>query len=262
MSSTPQFGRRTVASQSDAAGVRNGPSPSFNEAMITSIDGYEEHKGYVESARSAFEVGQQSLGDLWDAMKTVAGNTAWSADKKLIELAGAARRVQERVLKAFSGATDNLNKGVLGIEAELNKPIEGGTAMTAMAGEIRAYARTLPPAERTNLIGTAISEGDSRTVIALLGGPAYLGGFESKMQAVYARQWHEKNSPVVVARLNVMQKALDRLNQVGPITFTEVEAVLHQIEFDNTGPAAGVWSRIERIETKYKAAKVALDKIP
>lgn len=104
----------------------------------------------------------------------VAANTAWSDDKKLIELASAARHVQDRVVKAFSSATDALNKAMLGVEPELAKPIEGGTAITQMASKIRAYARTLSATERTSLLTTAIKEGDSRTVIALLDGLAYL----------------------------------------------------------------------------------------
>lgn len=59
-----------------------------------------------------------------------------------------------------------------------------------------------------------------------------------------------------------MQKALDRLNQVGPLTFTEVETVLFQLMPDNTGSVRNVWPHIERVENRYKAAKVALDKIP
>lgn len=263
MSNQPQFGRRVVASQSDTENVRTGQSPSFNELMITSLDGYnDETKGYVEAARSAFEGGRKNLSDLWEAMKTVAANTAWSSDRKLVEVAAAARRVNDRVTKAFSSATDALNNSVLAIEKELNKPIEAGAAQTQMASEIRAYARTLSLAERTSLITTAIKDGDSRTVIALLGGPAYLGGFDAPIQAVYARQWHEKSNPAAVARLKLMQAAVDRLNQVGPRTDHEVETVLFQLMPDNTGPVRDVWPHIERVENRYRAAKVALDKIP
>jgi hypothetical protein len=56
------------------------------------------------------------LTDLWDAMKTVGANSAWSSDRKLVEMAAAARRVQDRVIKAFSSATDALNNAVRAVE--------------------------------------------------------------------------------------------------------------------------------------------------
>jgi hypothetical protein len=257
-------GRPVVASQEDAGKIPHGPSPSFDPRYIESIDGYDDTtKGYVESARSAFEVGQKNLSDLWEAMRNVSQSTAWSTDRKLIELAGAARRVQDRMLKAFQGASDTLNKAIAHLDSELSKPLDTGTVNTQQAGELRTMLRKeMTEKERAEFINTAIENNEARVIHPVLGAVPALSGLHPTLHAHYVRLYREKTAPELVRRLGVMRTALSRVDQVGPATFGEVETVLHQIEFDNTGPEKGVWDRIGKIEARYKAAKVALDKIP
>lgn len=264
MSNTPQFGRRVVGSQESAKGIPTGPSPSFDPRYIESIDGYDDTtKGYVESARSAFEVGQKNLSDLWEAMRNVGSNTAWSADRKIVEIAGAARRVQDRMLKAFQSASDTLTKGIAHLETELSKPLDTGTVNTQQAGEIRQMLRKeMTEKEREEFLNNAIERNDSRIIHAVLGAVPALSGLDDTLHEHYVRIYREKTAPALVKRLGVMRTALTRVDSIGPSTFTQIETVLHELEADNTRPARGVWDRIERIETHYRAAKVALDKIP
>lgn len=264
MSNQPQFGRRVVASQNDAENIPTGPSPSFDPKMIDSIEGNDDTtKGYVAAAREAFAVGQKNIFDLWEAMRTVAANTAWSTDKKLIELAGAAQRVQDRMLKAFQGATDTMQKAINHLEGELNKPLDTGTVNTQQAGEIRQMLRKeMTEKERAEFINAAIESNEARVIHAVLGAVPALSGLHPSLHTHYVRMYREKTAPELVKRLSVMRTALARVEQIGPSTFGAIETVLHQLEADNTSPARGVWERVARIETRYKAAKVALDKIP
>lgn len=264
MSPQPQPGRPIVSSQANADKIRNGPSMSFDPKMVESIENYnDDTRGYVESARSAFQTGKQSLDALWDAMREVSASTAWSTDRKLIELAGAARRVQDRMLKAFQSASDTLSRSIAHVEGELNKPLDGGAAHSAQATEIRNMVRReMSESERREFIARAIKDNDSRVVHAVLGGVPALSGLDPVLHAYFLRQYREATAPDLAKRLGVMQKARERIDQVGPLTFTEVETVLHQIEEDNTGLARGVWDRVERVEAKHKAARGALDRIP
>jgi hypothetical protein len=262
MSQAP-FGKRVISSQAQDS-IPTGPSPSFNPAMIDRIEGNDDTiRGYVSSAREAFELGQKNLNDLWEGFRAVASNTAWSQDRKIIELASAARRVQDRVLNAFQGASDTLSKGITHLEGELNKPLDTGTVNTQQAGEIRQMLRKeMTAQERGAFISTAIETNETRVLHAVLGAVPALSGLDNGLHSHYVRLHREKTAPELVKRLGVMRTALARVDQVGPLTFGAIETVLHQLEEDNTAPARGVWDRIGRIELKYRAAKVALDKIP
>jgi hypothetical protein len=167
------------------------------------------------------------------------------------------------VVKAFCGAVETMRMGVNHIEAELQKPLDTGAVNTQIAGEIRTMLRKeMNEKERAEFISGAIESNDTRTIHAVLGGTPALSGLHPTLHANYVRLYREKTAPDMVRRLAVMQAALDRTDRTGALTFGEVEKVLHMLEDNNTGPATGVWKRVEAIEAKYKAARVALDAIP
>lgn len=109
-----------------------------------------------------------------------------------------------------------------GLERDLSQPIEG-KGVGAMAGEIRAFVRSLPDGQQMAFIRNAIEKGDERTVGAVLGGVAYLSGITPEVQAVLLKLYHEKANPRAAKQLRAAKAGLELLGERGGLIFAEME---------------------------------------
>ena len=79
--------------------INSNITPSLHPQNITSIDGYDDTTaGYVESAKAALELAYKSLGAVHSARAKVNANSAWSKEKKILELAEFGEKNMDRIL--------------------------------------------------------------------------------------------------------------------------------------------------------------------
>lgn len=106
----------------------------------------------------------------------------------------------------------------------------------ALGGEIRAQFKALPPEKRIAMLHEAQRTGDTDTVRAVLGSPAYLSGMTEEMRRIETRIYNEAQNPQQSARLAVLKKAAELLEQRGGVLLTEVPKAM-----------GSTWSRVDEL---------------
>lgn len=197
-------------------------TPSLHADNVDQVEGYDEDTApYLATTKTAFSEAYQGVAQVLDARAAAAKNPAWNDASQLIMSQEFADKVFVRIAKKMDGAKAALDKGIAHIEAELSAPVTAKAAVS-VAGEIRAYSKSLETGERIGFIQRAIAEGDEATVSSLLGAPPYLSGLTAEMQSLYVRQWHERNSPAVSKRLKAMNGARDLIVNRGGLVHSEL----------------------------------------
>lgn len=92
--------------------------------------------------------------------------------------------------------------------------------------EIRAHTKSMPAGKRREFLNTALSKGDDLTLSAILSAPAFLSGQSDTDIQYYTRQYNEKKFPLLSKRLEVMNGALNLLNERSALIFPEIEKAI------------------------------------
>lgn len=200
----------------DAPGAVNAPSLSMAPENITGADEYSEtDAGYVASAVDALAALHEGAKKVIEARESLKTDPTMTDAAKVIAVSDLQTKFMTPATRKVDAARASLDKAIAETELSLRSPITSG-ASGALAQEVRAYVRSLKPAERQTLLMTAINEGDATTVGAVLGCPvAYLAGITKDMQAALTQQWHVKRSPEVARRLGLMKLAVSKLEAAG-----------------------------------------------
>lgn len=193
--------------------VKSGVSPSLHPAVITSIQGYEQHKGYCGDAEAAFNAAYKSVEDVIATRKTVQLDESRTPKAKALAVANKAEQYMARFQKTHGACHDRLVAGISHIEKQLSEPLEQQAGAGIVNGEIRAHAKTLSRADRTKMISDAMQKGDVKVLGAILGAPAMLSGLSDEEHTHYTRMYHEKTNPELVARLSVVNQVKQKLEQ-------------------------------------------------
>lgn len=198
-------------------------TPSFHPNTVQAIDGYDaDTASILAGTEAAFNEAYIGIGRVHDAREAAKTNPTWNEAQQVIATQDLADKLTTQLAKRFDSATANLTRVVEGLERDLSQPIEGN-GVGAMAGEIRSYVHALPEGQRMSFIQKAIESGDTRTVGACLGGPAYLCGITPEMQTALLRMHHEKASPRAAKQLRAAKAGLELLGDRGPLIFKEME---------------------------------------
>lgn len=220
-------------------------TPSFHPETVRAIDEYDDDTASILSGvENAFTEAYIGVGRVHDAREAGKTNPAWTEAAALIHTADFADKLTANLAKRFDSATAGLTRVIEGLERDLSQPIEGG-GVGAMAGEIRAYVHALPEGQRMGFINRAIEAGDTRTVGACLGGPAYLCGLTPEMQTALLRVHHEKSNPRMAKQLRAAKAGLELLGERGGLIFKEMEK--------------GVGAKQAKVQ-QLRAAKAAAEK--
>jgi hypothetical protein len=199
-------------------------TPALHPDNVKQIEGYEDGDiaAVLAPTMTAFSEAYEGVRSTLTAREAAKRNPTWNEAQQIIQTDDYAQRQFARIAKGFDMTRANLERGITSIEAELAKPVESKAAHT-VATEIRGFVRGLDTGERMTLVQRAIDEGDHITATAILGAPAYLSGFDPKMQAVLLRQYHERHNPQMSKRLKAMQGAKDLIERNGPLLHEQLE---------------------------------------
>lgn len=198
-------------------------TPSFHPQTVRAIDEYDDDTASIlAGTEAAFNEAYIGVGRVHDASAASKRNPAWNEAAALIETQNFADKMIANLAKRFDSATAGLNKVIEGLERDLSQPIES-RGVGAMAGEIRAFVRSLPDGQQMAFIRNAIEAGDERTVGAVLGGVAYLSGITPEVQNVLLRLHHEKSNPRAAKQLRAAKAGLELIGERGGLVFKEME---------------------------------------
>lgn len=203
--------------------VSTSVSPGLHPQLIASLDEYDDDTaGYLEPAVEAFKQAYSGVAKIHAIRDAVKNDPTMTEAAQIVRTADHADKVYKDAAARFDKVTANMQSGIAKLEQELSRPVEARAAHT-ISVEVRSYVRSLPDGSRMGFIRQAIERGDTDSVSAVLGGPAYLSGIEPAMQAILLRMWHEKANPVAAKKIKAMTAALDLLGTNAPLITKELD---------------------------------------
>lgn len=171
------------------------PTPSLDPANVKAIEHYAEWEGHLAPALNAFSTAHVGLTEIAKARALAEKNQAWNDYGKLLNVAAFAEKKWEQMNKKFDKARNDLMKAAQSLDESLSTPlVEQASAGNSIPSEIRAYVNGLSNEERMKFISAAMKEGDTKTLSACLGAPAYLCGLSSEIEKHFTRQYHDAYS--------------------------------------------------------------------
>ncbi|MCO6413525.1 MAG: hypothetical protein J5I92_12375 [Thiogranum sp.] len=201
-------------------------SPGLHPSNIERLDGYEEHKPYLNEALEAFSTGYEGINDIWKARDAAAKNPTMNDAGRLLTVAGFAEKKQNIITRKFDAAVSSLDKAIAGMESMLTEPLKQAAASGTIPQEIRAYVKSLKIDARNKFLADALNDGDVQTLQSVLGAPGYLSGLSEKERQIRTRLYHEHKSPETAARLKAVTTARDMLKERSQLLFDEFEKAL------------------------------------
>ncbi|RYF47200.1 MAG: hypothetical protein EOO38_12600 [Cytophagaceae bacterium] len=105
----------------------------------------------------------------------------------------------------------------------LTTPLQHAASTGTISTEIRAHVKALPTDKRYEFLKASQEAGDTTTLCAVLGAPAFLSGMTQVDRDVYTRLYHESKAPDAAKRLSVMKKARDLIYDRSGMIFPETE---------------------------------------
>lgn len=205
--------------------ARYHPTPSLDPRNVEAIDGFEEFKGYLSPAQTAFSTAHENLIAIDKAAQAAEKNGAWNPSAKLLNVAVFAEKKREQMTRAFDGAVRDLSAAAKALDSQLSAPMEAA-AGGALAQEIRAHVRSLPPEGRVKFLGEALERGDAKSLAAVCGAPHYLTGVAEPMVTHYTRAWREKSAPEATRRLAATRAAIELLETRGHLVWDQTEKAM------------------------------------
>lgn len=234
-----------ISAMSDDIDIR--VTPALHPKVVEQIEGWgEDTKTVLSETQTAFSTAYETLRKIHDTREVVNQNPGWNEEQKLLQVDNFAKKHLESITRRFDTARANLTKGIDFLEGQLAEPVQSKAA-SAIAGQIRDYARNLTDEKRHRFVRDAIEGDDHDTVTAMLGAPPYLSGLNREFQTVYLRLYHERNSPGMAKRLQVMRAAKELIENNAGKLFVEVNKAV-----------GGQSSRANLIRKKQEAAERAL----
>lgn len=215
--------------------VKTHVSPTLHPSNITSMKGYsDETKGYVAHAATALDAAYQSIAAVIEARQKLSLDQSRTDRAKVLMTAQLADKYSEKLQRMFQSSWNKLNDAIRHTEETLGKPVEEYAGIGNVATEIRAHLKAMSPGDRRTFLNEALERGDERTLKSVLGAPGYLSGMSDGELSHFTRLYHSKQAPEMIARLEVMEGAIDRLQRAHPALMQELEkavgATRHEVE--------------------------------
>ncbi|WP_454756890.1 hypothetical protein [Cupriavidus campinensis] len=225
--------------------INTDVTPSLHPSVIEAVDGYEQHMAYVVEARNAFDEAYKALSTIHNARRAVADDPTMTDTAKLLAVAEFADKHSDKLFRRFDGAVARLTLTVRDHESKLTAPVQQAAA-APVAAEIRAHVKAMNQGERASFLNDALRVGDTQTITAVLGAPAYLSGLTEVEKQVHTRAYHAKANPDLSARLAIMTKAKELLEQRGALMHGEIEKSI-----------GGSWAKVAAARQASNKAKAA-----
>lgn len=201
--------------------------PDLHPDVIKGIAEYdEEMHPHVAPAITALSTVYEGLNSIHTARQAAERNPTWNEASKVIQTADYADKVVQRAAKQVDSIVGSMRKTVESLEAELSTPLDQAAGSRPINSEIRAFVKGLKADERMRWFNNALKTGDTLSLVAVLGAPAYLSGMTDEMKAAHVRHYHEHTNPGTAKRLRVVKAALDIVMDRTPMMFTHSEKLI------------------------------------
>ena len=202
------------------------PSPSLDPGVIAAIEGYaEDTRGYVAGAETAMSGLHLGIKAIIDAREASARNPAWTEANQVIAVAEFAGKVQDKATRAVDSALRSLSASIKEVEGTLRAPVTA-SANTALSAEISAFVRGLDDGKRLSFLISAMRDGDTVTMSAVLSRPAYLSGITKEFQGTLTESFQRSKNPEAAKKLGMLQAAEEKLAAAGGLFLLQVERAM------------------------------------
>ena len=209
-------------------GVDTAVTPSLHPQVVASLEDFDDDtSGHLQQVVEAFTAAYEGIGKIHSARQAAENDASMTPAAVTLRTSDAADRVFKDAAARFDRVHANMQAGISQLEKDLTTPLETRTAHP-LSIEVRNYLRGLREAGKSPLdfVRQAIESGDSETVSAALGAPAYLSRLTPEMQTVLLRMHHEKSNPIGAKRLRAMKGALELLHNNAPKLHLELEKAI------------------------------------
>jgi hypothetical protein len=195
--------------------------------VIKGIEGYDDEiHPHVAPAITALSTVYEGLHAIHTAREAADKNPTWNEASKVIQTADFADKVVQRAAKQVDSIVGSMRKTVDALEAELSAPLDQAAGSRPINSEIRAFVKGLKADERMKWFSNALRNGDTLSLVAVLGAPSYLSGMTDEMKAAHVRHYHETMNPQTAKRLRMVKAALDIVMDRTPLMFTHSEKLI------------------------------------
>jgi len=202
-------------------------SPSLHPDMVKVIKGYDVDNASLKPIRLLLEKTYRLLGSVYTFRESATTNPGWTHAKKIVETANYANKQKAELLPKFEELHSRLASGVREIEEKLSAPLEATENGGTLHGEIRAYFKSLESAgTRNDQLNAAIESGDTLTVNAVLGAPAYLSGLTEKHREHYSQLYRRASNPEKNTEIEMKSSAADFVQSCGALLVAECEKAI------------------------------------
>jgi len=199
-------------------------SLALDPGTYRQMEGYnDETRMFVDDVVNAFNDAYVTLGKVHDARALADSNPAWTPENRILIVGREANKQMERVRQRFERAYRDLTARITHTEGELSRPLTERAGLGSLNGEVRAFARGLNRSERNKFMNEALEKDDGPTLEAVLGAQPFLSGLTQIDHDHYLRKYHEKNSPHLVKRLDLMKRFLEVLDRTPVVVQTQFE---------------------------------------
>lgn len=221
-------------------------TPALHPQNVQALPGYGEHKAYLAPVETAFSEAYEGLRSIHNARRKARTNPTWNEASQIIHVALFAEKVQDRVSRTIDSTADNLNKGIKALDEMLAGPLEQQAGAGTINQEIRSHTKALSNEDRVKFISGAVKRGDTKTLTAVLGAPAYLSGLSDVEHHHHLRAYNISRAPDVAKRLEAMKAARDLLHERAPLLFKEIEKGI-----------GSNWQKVQRLRQAKSEAEQA-----
>jgi hypothetical protein len=222
-------------------------SPTLSPVNITSIEGYEDAKGYVAHAVTALDAASQSVAAVIEARQKLQLDESRTDRAKVLMTAQLADKYSEKLQRQFESSWGKIDAAIRHTEETLTKPVEEYAGIGNVATEIRGHLKAMQQGERMQFLNELLERDDDKSLKSVLGAPAFLSGMTGVEHAHFTRLYHSKQAPEVTARLEVMKGALDKLQRAHPALMQELARAVGASRRD-----------VERLKAASNEAEAAL----
>ncbi len=205
MSNAHEFGRKVyaVAGEPITAIAINQFHPAYAGTQEHGEDvpaGLHAFEQWLDESRQTIERVNQVRGQA-DPSLTEAGHVLACAD--------AGENAVKRISKGYDSTRLALEQAAKSYEAQINQAVK--LTPTQHAAEVRAVVRALPAAKRFTTIITAMEQGDTATLAAVLDAPGITSGLTDEQRDNLREMWVKKAAPRESLHLDAVRKAQRRL---------------------------------------------------
>jgi len=195
--------------------VNSRVTPALDPEVYLAVEGVDDStRGYIDDVVSFMNDAYATLGKLHVAKDLVDSNPAWTAEQKVLTMSAEATKQKNRLAQRLDRTVRDLESRITHTEQELLRPVQQAAA-GPLAKEVRQHFKTLSGGERSKLIREALATDDEATLQAVLGAQPFLSGMTVVDRDHFIGLYHEKKSPHLVERRDVMVRVRDLLNASG-----------------------------------------------